>query len=130
MLLFYDSKLEGIIKEKISKKLQQDKKEDPAIRCKFCEYNITTKDSIISINGSHDHTFTNPSGIKFHIGCFNKATGCQNAGNATYDCTWFPEYNWCFTLCSNCLTHLGWYYKSKTDNSFYGLILERLIIHK
>jgi len=55
----------------------------------------------------------------------SSANGCVNYGTPTLEHTWFQSYSWRYALCSNCHTHLGWFYQSGND-SFYGLILENL----
>jgi filamentous hemagglutinin family protein len=102
---------------------------DPAkesyIICRNCGNIITSLESMISVNGQHQHTFINPSGIVFTIGCFSKAEGCITAGEPMSDFTWFNSYSWNHALCANCLFHLGWFYNSGSD-SFFGLILDNL----
>lgn len=95
------------------------------IICRNCGNIITSLESMISMNGQHQHTFINPSGIIFTIGCFSKAEGCITSGEPTSDFTWFDLYSWNHALCANCLFHLGWFYDSGSD-SFFGLILDNL----
>lgn len=118
-----DKQLDNITKE-LSKKREKEKK-DPLIRCKNCGYTITSVDAIIPVAGNHRHTFKNPAGIVYTIGCFSSARGCFNMGEPTFEFTWFPGYSWCYSVCSKCFTHMGWYYQSG-DSTFYGLILNRL----
>ena len=96
------------------------------IICRQCGYLITMPENIISINGSHKHTFTNPAGITFEIGCFSDAPGCLIHGIPTSEFTWFEGYQWNYAHCAGCLTHLGWFYQGR-DDSFFGLILESLL---
>ncbi len=99
---------------------------EKAIRCGACRHEITTADRIISVNGGHIHTFANPGGFVFDIGCFSDAPGCMNRGDFTSEFTWFAGYSWRFSLCSSCYAHLGWQYQGK-EHGFYGLILANLI---
>jgi hypothetical protein len=96
------------------------------ILCKTCGTVITSDDAGIAMNGSHEHTFMNPRGLVFHIGCFSKAGGCHIMGSPTDEYTWFPGFVWCYVICSGCLTHLGWHYQSG-GSSFFGLILDQLV---
>jgi hypothetical protein len=115
-----------VIAQKLSKKREKKKeKKDPLIRCSSCKSVITTMDSVVSVAGQHRHTFKNPAGIYYEIGCFSSAKGCFNMGEPTFEYTWFPGYNWCYSVCGRCFIHLGWYYQSG-DSHFYGLILNRL----
>ena len=43
------------------------------ILCKTCGNPITSDDAGIVMNGSHEHTFMNPRGMVFRIGCFSRA---------------------------------------------------------
>ena len=93
--------------------------------CKVCGQAITGRDQRIAVNDSHAHTFFNPAGIVFELGCFRNAFGCIVAGDVTAEFTWFAGYLWRFALCSQCRAHLGWFYE-RGDHSFYGLILTTL----
>jgi len=96
------------------------------ILCKKCGNFITSDADSISSNGSHDHTFVNPMGLKFHIGCFSKTGGCYIMGVPTAEYTWFPGFSWSYVVCSKCQTHLGWHYQSG-GGGFFGLILDQLV---
>ena len=100
-------------------------KEDEALFCKSCSNQITRRDQAIRINGSHAHTFFNPEGIVFELGCFRDAPGCLSMGEATSEFTWFAGSAWRFALCRICGIHLGWDYEM-SESRFYGLILARL----
>ena len=96
------------------------------IICKNCGHVITLPECIISVNGQHMHAFINPGGIAYEIGCFNSAEGCVVYGGPTLEHTWFNGFCWSFSICSNCLVHLGWYYE-RGDESFFGLIRDLLV---
>ena len=98
------------------------------ILCRTCGNFITSDADSITVNGSHDHTFVNPVGLKFHIGCFSNAGGCHIMGVPTAEYTWFPGFTWSYVVCSGCLTHLGWLYQSG-GGGFFGLILDQLVRH-
>jgi hypothetical protein len=100
-------------------------KEGQLILCKNCKNIITAPEHNITVNGQYIHKFTNPEGITYQITCFSSANGCIVHGTPTLDYTWFEGFSWSYSLCSNCFTHLGWYYQCK-DKSFFGLILDRL----
>jgi len=101
--------------------------EEEFILCRQCHQPITRPKERISIQGSHQHTFANPHGVVFEIGCFGSAQNCGYAGNATDEFSWFAGYSWRVCFCVMCLTHLGWIFSSKAGNSFHGLISDRLI---
>jgi hypothetical protein len=104
---------------------QKETEREHLILCRFCGNNITSPAEIIEINCKHNHSFTNPAGNTFTIGCFLTAKGCLNYGEPTTEYTWFPGFTWSYAICSDCNSHLGWFYKSQ-NNSFYGLILKNL----
>ena len=118
-----DRQIDSIVKNLAKKRKKE--KEDPLIHCKSCGHTITTVDNVISVAGQHRHTFRNPAGIVYSIGCFSKAKGCFDMGEPTLEFTWFPGYSWCYSVCGKCFTHIGWFYRSG-DSTFYGLILNRL----
>lgn len=99
------------------------------LRCKACKHKITTHTETINVSGAHQHTFANPNGIVFEIGCFKIAPGCRHTGPFTPEFSWFPGYSWQISVCGSCLTHLGWRFVSAENDFFYGLILDRLIIY-
>jgi hypothetical protein len=93
--------------------------------CKNCKNRITSPDKTVTVDGEHVHTFTNPEGVTYRIGCYASAGGCIITGLPTFEDTWFEEFCWDFALCSSCFTHLGWYYLGESE-SFFGLTLDRL----
>ncbi len=106
---------------------EMDTRKEEIIRCKVCGHKITTYREKVNVNGSHHHTFANPNGIIFDIGCYKTASGCLNTGPFTNEFSWFTGYQWRISICASCTTHLGWLFLSANNNSFYGLILDRLI---
>jgi hypothetical protein len=98
---------------------------DDTIRCGRCKHGITAGKYAIEVSGSHAHTFRNPAGWSFRIGCFADAPGAAAAGPPTTAATWFPGYAWRMAHCGGCGTHLGWWFVG-TD-AFAGLVLARLV---
>lgn len=96
-----------------------------AVLCRQCGHTITERKNACEVNGSHGHTFFNPAGIVFQIGCFTGAPGCILHGPASREFSWFAGYSWRLALCYNCTTHLGWFFSS-SNHSFLGLIFNRL----
>ena len=109
-------------------KEQQQEKTSPleAIYCRACGRAVTSRNQKIEVQGSHRHTFFNPAGIVFELGCYGLARGCQRAGVASSDFTWFAGYSWRYALCRQCRSHLGWFF-AKAGHSFFGLISANLI---
>lgn len=96
-----------------------------AIICKVCGRTVTSKAQKIAVNGDHSHTFFNPAGVVFELGCFREAVGCVRVGEATSEFTWFSGHCWRFALCRGCKSHLGWFFESE-GQAFYGLILANI----
>ena len=95
--------------------------------CAACKHVVTDENQRIAVRGRHEHTFINPHGVTYHIGCFREAAGCATVGEATTEFTWFPAYIWRVALCANCQTHLGWRFQSLQDD-FHGLVVNRLVL--
>ena len=101
--------------------------EEEYILCRQCHQAITKPADRIVMQGSHRHTFANPHGIVFEIGCFRSVKGCGYAGPASDEFSWFAGYSWRVCFCTMCLTHLGWMFSRIGHDIFHGLILDRLI---
>ena len=99
----------------------------PAILCRDCLHPVTRPDERIGVDGSHRHTFANPHGIVFDIGCFRTEDGCGRVGPRSEEFAWFAGHSWQVGVCAACLVHLGWHFASPGGGEFYGLILDRLI---
>jgi hypothetical protein len=97
----------------------------PVLLCRACGHVITSDDQRVQVSGSHHHTFFNPVGIVYELGCFAKATGCSVQGEASDEFPWFAGYLWRIVFCARCDSHLGWRFES-ADTTFYGLILSML----
>ena len=100
---------------------------DKYILCRQCRRIITTPAERIEMQGAHQHTFANPHGSVYQIGCFRSAAGCGYAGQASDEFSWFTGYSWRVAVCGSCLFHLGWLFISPSRQSFNGLILDHLI---
>ena len=98
---------------------------DDQIQCARCRADITTGTLAVRRGGAHEHTFRNPAGYSWTIGCFRDAAGCASEGDFTAEATWFAGYEWCFASCATCGRHLGWWFTG-IGPSFAGLIVSRL----
>lgn len=87
---------------------------------------LTNATARTMINGSHEHTFDNPHGVRFRIGCFAWVSHCEVVMPASIYWSWFPGHAWQVEVCSRCGEHLGWLFRS-ADSTFHGLILDRLM---
>ncbi len=116
-----DPERENAVKDKVMKKTKREHR----LFCHQCRAPITTDTERIVVQGGHEHHFRNPMGIEYHIGCFRQAGGCALIGEATAEYSWFAGCHWRAALCRQCREHLGWGFSGR-DDSFYGLILNRL----
>lgn len=91
--------------------------------CGTCSHVVARQSDRIEVNGGHDHRFTNPYGLQFHLGCFREALGCAISGDPVAADTWFPGFCWRIASCEECRRHLGWYF-DRDDVYFYGLVLD------
>lgn len=121
-----DSKVDVQYRQKTKTRDIDDSDKKDFLLCASCHYPITRISERIEINEQHQHVFANPHGYVFHIGCFARAPGCMISGEETRYFSWFPGYTWRFALCRQCLTLLGWAFRSK-ESQFLGLILDKLI---
>lgn len=102
--------------------------EEQWIVCRKCQSQITRPSERTMVNGAHQHTFANPSGIVFEIGCFLKVRNCTLVGHPSTDFPWFTGHSWQITVCAGCLTHLGWMFSNQQGQQFYGLIIDRITV--
>ena len=105
---------------------ETDTEAEKEILCRQCRQGITDPGQIISVQGGHRHTFANPLGVVFEIGCFQAVRNCAAVGPSSGEFTWFSGFRWRVLICGVCLTHLGWMFTSTGPNRFFGLILDRL----
>ncbi|MCP4695140.1 MAG: hypothetical protein GY859_44340 [Desulfobacterales bacterium] len=119
-----EEKRDGAVKDKPEE--DSPGSEDP-ILCRACLQVVTHARERIEVQGARSHSFANPSGMVFEIGCFGAAPGCAHAGPTTDEFSWFRGYRWKIAVCGGCLTHLGWRFASAGGHAFHGLILNRLI---
>lgn len=98
------------------------------IFCRQCRHIITFPSEMRIVGGSHLHSFANPQGIVYEIGCYNNAVGCGYVGSPSKEFTWFSGYSWRIAVCNRCQIHLGWRFSNADKHSFHGLITGRLTV--
>lgn len=96
------------------------------LSCARCRRPITTTAARIEMAGSHVHTFKNPDGFTFRVGCFREASGLRRVSPQSSEATWFAGYTWQIEVCAGCQEQLGWLYRSG-EHTFHGLIVDSLI---
>ena len=99
--------------------------EDDSLRCAVCGHRITERAYRSEMAGAHEHTFVNPAGFTFHIGCFAAAPGCKHVGETSDAFSWFPGWRWQIAICGSCRSHVGWIFRLGGEQ-FHGLILAAL----
>ena len=99
---------------------------EEGIRCRACGQVVTGGEQRCAMGGAHKHTFFNPAGIVYEVGCFRQAAGCIVSWPPSAEFSWFAGHLWRIALCRRCRTHLGWRLTAG-DESFFGLILPRLV---
>ncbi len=123
--LLFDPLVEKKRREDTDNRLAEKTKKEKRLFCAACRRPVTHQDERIHVQGGHEHRFTNPHGISYHIGCFREADGCTAIGEATLEYTWFRGYAWRIALCRHCRVHLGWRFENAGEY-FHGLISDRL----
>ena len=127
-LSLLDSRSRSAAEPRVAAEREEAREEggDEPIVCAACGEKITTRSERIAQDGSHEHSFVNPAGIIYRIGCFRSAPGCREAGELTGDWSWIPGYDWRYAICGSCAEHLGWACRGASGSTFRGLILPRL----
>lgn len=118
-----ESEVPGAVRDS-SVKDESDSEQSRALLCRTCSIPITTEKQRIEKEGKHLHTFFNPAGIVYEIGCFRNAPGCLTYGPPSSEFAWFSGYHWQVVCCRSCQEHLGWLFNA--DDEFFGLIVNKL----
>ncbi|MBN2362102.1 MAG: hypothetical protein JXR83_21805 [Deltaproteobacteria bacterium] len=106
-----------------------DERTDRTVLCRQCRAAITSQRHVMEVNDQHQHTFFNPAGIIFEIGCFARADGCRVVGTPTTEFSWFAGHAWSYALCGSCQRHLGWFFQGAiAPSGFFGLVLNKLVV--
>src|SRR4051794_17134502 len=74
--------------------------EERTLVCVDCGHAITTDAARTERLGAHAHTFPNPDGLRFCIGCFTEAPGVRVVGEESGYFTWFPGFAWTVAVCA------------------------------
>ena len=94
--------------------------------CAGCANFVAEGRARIEVAGAHAHSFINPEGAIYRIGCFASAPGAVPWGEPSAHWTWFSGFEWQVVGCRRCGTHLGWSYGAE-GTSFAALILDRIV---
>lgn len=113
-----DPKLRAIVED-------QDRPREGLLFCAACSHVIGHVADRIEVQGSFQHTCTNPYGYVHQFGCHREALGCAISGKPHAADSWFEGFSWRLAVCGNCNIHLGWLFE-KASERFFGLILDRI----
>jgi hypothetical protein len=123
--------LERLNSERIEELLEDTERRDAdrkvGLCCRTCGHRISSDSKRIAVAGRHEHSFTNPLGLVYRVGCFAAAAGCTSTGPGTLVDTWFAGFAWRVCHCEQCAVHLGWSYCGGAGKEFYGLILDHIV---
>ena len=103
---------------------ESEKEQQKGLLCRICHLLITSSRESLEKDGKHLHTFFNPAGIVYEIGCFRQAQGCLAFGAPSGEFAWFGGYSWQVVYCRSCQQHLGWRFSG--EDQFFGLIVNKL----
>ncbi|NNJ92476.1 MAG: hypothetical protein HKP55_12445 [Gammaproteobacteria bacterium] len=98
------------------------------ILCKQCQFHLSSSDYAIAVEGHHEHVQCNPQGCTFFFRCFSRVPGAILSGDPTQEYSWFTGYSWQFSHCQGCGEHLGWFFQNQQNDTFFGLISEKIIV--
>ena len=93
--------------------------------CKACGSFVAERRARVNMDGAHVHTFINPAGAIYRVGCFSDAPGLRAIGEASGLWTWFPGFEWQVGICRACYEHLGWSYRNSRAR-FVALIMDKV----
>ena len=102
---------------------------DRPVRCARCSHPLTTHNARVAVEGSHAHTFVNPSGVVFDIVLYGDVPGVVVVGEHEVHSSWFAGTAWQYANCANCAGHVGWaylYLSAHEPQRFFGLICDSI----
>ncbi len=110
------------------KSADDDRKNRKDYHCANCGAFITESGALFSINGSWEHSYTNPAGIRCNFMTFLHSENVLVHEDLYEEHSWFPGYGWRFLLCEACHRHLGWQYDAlggdTSPNIFFGILTD------
>ena len=93
--------------------------------CAACSHVIGHVADRIEVDGTFEHTCTNPFGFVHRFGCHREAPGCAISGRRQAADSWFEGFSWRLAVCGSCNVHMGWLFEN-ASRQFFGLILDRI----
>jgi len=105
-----------------------DDKKRKNYHCAQCGVFITQSGALVSINGSHEHSYVNPAGIRCNFMTFLASENSLALEDLYLEHSWFPGYGWRFLICESCFQHLGWQYEAVREAvsplGFFGVLID------
>jgi hypothetical protein len=96
--------------------------------CSVCGAHISDAAAAVKINGSDEHSFVNPVGVRCNFYTFLDCTNILEHRDLHEEHSWFPGYGWRFLVCAVCLHHLGWKYDALRSGmrpeAFFGVLMD------
>lgn len=100
--------------------------EEKWVRCAACGARLAPERARHQVNGAYEHSFMNPSGLRFVVACYSVAPGCVPEGERSTVWTWFPGRAWQIALCKACGVHVGWSFHADGASPFHALARDRI----
>ena len=113
--------LDPLLKERLR---ENDRPKEGYVFCLACSHVLAHANDRLDIDGSHEHSFSNPHGFTHHFGCYQEALGCAIEGPTVAADSWFPGYLWRLAMCAECGQHIGWLFER--EDHFYGLLIDKI----
>lgn len=113
--------LDPLLKERLK---ENDRPKEGYVFCLACSHVLAHANDRLDIDGSHEHSFSNPHGFTHHFGCYQEALGCAIEGPTVAADSWFPGYLWRLAMCAECGQHIGWLFER--EDHFYGLLIDKI----
>jgi len=110
----------------IKSSAHDDGRERRNYHCAQCGAFITQSGALVSMNGSREHSYVNPAGIRCNFMTFLASENTVALEDLYMEHSWFPGYGWRFLICESCLQHLGWQYEAVQEvdspRIFFGVL--------
>lgn len=89
--------------------------------CTNCGHHVASSDDLVQLDGSSEHEFRAPSGLRWNVTLFRAALGTQPIGELIAEFCWFDGFRYRFLDCASCAEQLGWAYYRARDIEFVAL---------
>jgi hypothetical protein len=111
----------------LSEDAETETEEEKWVRCAACGARLAPQRARLEVNGAYEHSFMNPSGLRFVVACYSSAPGCVPEGGPSSVWTWFPGRAWQIAVCKQCGVHVGWSFHADDAAPFHALVRDRVV---